>query len=170
MNPVIETPRLLLREFTREDIDDLHAIVSDPITMKFYPGPLTRQQAIDWIERSMASYAEHGFGRWGTIEKSSGTMIGHCGIINATVDGRDVIDIGYIITHPLHGLGYATEAAAAVRDHAFGALEIPAIHANMAQDHHASSRVAEKIGMTRIGEFLNARNRDLPTFLYELRR
>jgi ribosomal-protein-alanine N-acetyltransferase len=170
MTTIAETERIIIRPYTPGDIDDFHAIVSDPITMKFYPAPFSREKSIAWIERSIASYANHGFGRWPVIERESGMMIGDCGIIHSTLDGREVIDIGYIFSHHVHGKGYATEAAAAVRDYAFGTLNIPVIHANMACDHHASSHVAEKIGMTRAGEFLNERNRNFPTFIYELRR
>ncbi|MEO6048647.1 MAG: GNAT family N-acetyltransferase [Candidatus Kapaibacterium sp.] len=170
MTIIAETERIILRPYTPDDINDFHAIVSDPVTMEFYPAPFSREKSIAWIERSIASYAKHGFGRWPIIEKASGGIIGDCGIIHSTLDGREVIDLGYIFSHHVHGKGYATEAATAVRDHALETLNIPVIHANMARDHHASSRVAEKIGMTRIGEFLNERNRNFPTFIYELRR
>ena len=74
-------------------------------------------------------------------------------------------DLGYILDHRFHGLGFATEAAAALRDHAF-ASGLDEVWANMATDHTASRRVAERLGMTLVATFRNARNRGFETCLY----
>lgn len=41
---VIETPRLILRRLTLDDVDELAKIYADPIVMKYYPSTETRQQ------------------------------------------------------------------------------------------------------------------------------
>lgn len=162
----LDTPRLSLRKFTLADADALFAIHSDPTTMCFWPRPRTLEETIEWIERSMRSYEEHGFGRYLVTLKETGELIGDCGILSMTLNGMEVVDIGYILHHPWWGRGLASEAAAAVRDHAFEGLGLPTLHANMAYDHIASQRVAEKIGMTKVGEFMNERNRGIRTMLY----
>ena len=50
--PIIETKRLLLREFTSEDVQALARILSDPETMRFYPSPLDQIGVVDWIDRN----------------------------------------------------------------------------------------------------------------------
>jgi RimJ/RimL family protein N-acetyltransferase len=79
-------------------------------------------------------------------------------------------DLGYILHHRHWGSGHATEAARDAMEDAFTRLGMEELHANMAHDHHASRRVAERIGMRRVGEFINARNRDIPTFIYTIGR
>jgi Acetyltransferases, including N-acetylases of ribosomal proteins len=168
MTIIAETERLILRRLTPEDEEALHTIVSDPVTMAFWPRPFTREEAAAWIRRSRDQYAERGFGRYAVVDRGSGALIGDCGILATTTDGEPVNDIGYILHHPYWGRGLATEAAAAVRDYAFGELGLPVLHANMPHDHHGSRRVAEKIGMRFVREFANARNRGIRTLFYVL--
>ena len=165
---VIETPRLALREYQPADHAALHAILSDPLTMKFWPAPFTPEQTEAWIARQIASYAAHGYGRWAAIDRASGAQIGDVGLMKAQVNGRDEIDLGYIIHHPYWRQGYALEAARAVLDFARARPSITRVVANMAHDHHGSRRVAEKLGMAFEGEFVNARNRNIRTLLFAL--
>ncbi|MGZ3496060.1 MAG: GNAT family N-acetyltransferase [Vulcanimicrobiaceae bacterium] len=163
----IETPRLLIRAFALDDLDALAEILCDPLTMQFWPRPLTRDEAADWLERSARRCAGSGFGRYAIVHRASGAMIGDAGVVPLAVNGADLYDLGYIIHHPYWRRGYATEAASAIRDDAFERLGLPALHANMPFDHAGSQRVAERIGMRKIGEFFNERNRNILTFLYQ---
>ena len=54
---ILETARLVLREFTPEDTDALCEILSDPATMRYYPAPLDRKAVEEWIERNRLRYA-----------------------------------------------------------------------------------------------------------------
>lgn len=165
---IIESERLWLRLLEPGDAGALGAIQSDPMTMGFWPRPFTAEETGAWIERTRDCHARYGFGRYAMLLKETGALIGDCGLMRTTVNGTEVNDIGYILHHPYWGTGLATEAAAAVRDHSFQTLGLAALHANMPHDHHASRRVAEKIGMTKISEFFNERNRGIRTLLFEL--
>lgn len=77
-------------------------------------------------------------------------------------------DLGYIIHTSEWGQGYGTEAAKAIRDFAFQSLQLGNIHANMPSNHHASKKVAERLGMQFIREFNNKRNRNIRTLLYRM--
>lgn len=153
-----------------DDLDALHAILSDNETLSFWPRPYTREETRDSIQRNIKSYADNGFGRWACVLKETGAVIGLCGIVKMETNGREVNDLGYIFGKSHWGKGYATEAAQAVVDHAFGVLGLDSITANMPWDHNASRRVAEHLGMIKIGEFNNLRNRGIRTLLYELRK
>jgi RimJ/RimL family protein N-acetyltransferase len=69
---ILETSRLMLREFTPEDAEPLALVLSDPETMRFYPAPLDRAEVDLWISRNLRRYREDGHGLWAMILKSSG--------------------------------------------------------------------------------------------------
>ncbi|MEK7466818.1 MAG: GNAT family N-acetyltransferase [Planctomycetota bacterium] len=144
---ILETSRLALRALTLDDTDALHAVLGDPVAMAHYPKPFTRQMTIEWIEWSLRNYAKHGFGLWAVTLKDSERLIGDCGITMQQVDGVPREEIGYHILRELWGQGYATEAAAGVRDYGFGRLKLTQLISWMTVANTASRRVAEKIGM-----------------------
>src|SRR5207253_4476035 len=143
---LIETPRLKLRRYLLQDLDAFHRIVSDPLTMAFWPAPFKRDQARAWIERAIAGYQQHGYGRMPVSLKATGEQIGDCGAMPAFTAGRPIVDFGWIIDRHHWQQGYAVEAAAAVRDYLFTLPAVARLHAHMAWNHVASRRVAEKIG------------------------
>jgi RimJ/RimL family protein N-acetyltransferase len=144
---MLETHRLRLRRITLDDVDDLHAVFSDPVAMQHYPKPFDRQMTIGWIEWNLRNYAEHGFGLWAVIHKEEDRLIGDCGLTIQRVEGVDELEIGYHILRSHWGQGYATEAAAACRDYAFDDLKRKWVISWMSSDNMASRRVAEKVGM-----------------------
>ena len=77
---VIETERLILREYTFDDFNILFEIVSDPETMQHYPATFDRQRTRDWIAWNLENYETYGFGLWTVVRKESGELIGDCGI------------------------------------------------------------------------------------------
>ncbi|MBS1967213.1 MAG: GNAT family N-acetyltransferase [Chloroflexi bacterium SZAS-1] len=166
MPVAIETARLLLREYQPGDHAALHTLLSDPVTMQFWPAPFTPAQTEAWIERQLASYAAHGFGRWAVCKRETGVHIGDVGLMRTQVNGRDEIDLGYIIHAPFWRQGYALEAARAALTFARAHPAIARVVANMPHNHHGSRRVAEALGMGYAGDFINARNRHTRTLLY----
>ena len=163
---VMETERLLIRQQTLDDLQPLYQILSNPITMSFWPTPFTLATTQAWVERNLQRYAEHGWGRWAVVLKQTGALIGDCGIIHTKVAGTLEYDLGYIIDHHHWRQGYASESVAACRDYAISTLGLGRLVANMPTHHGASARVAEKIGMTWEKTFNNPKNRNLPTHLY----
>jgi len=162
----IETERLVLRPPVPDDLEALHRILSDPVTMSFWPVSFSEGDTRRWISHSLQDHEEMGFGRRPIILKSSGEIVGDCGILRAEVAGETEYDLGYIIHHPFWGKGYASEAAEACKRHAVERLGIRRLVANMPVDHAASIRVAEKVGMRWEKIFRNPRNRDIETHLY----
>jgi ribosomal-protein-alanine N-acetyltransferase len=108
---ILKTSRLILREFRPDDADALALVLSDAETMRFYPAPYERTGVEEWIARNLLRYAEHGYGLWGMILKSSNELIGDCGLTVQEVDGIGEIEIGYHVRRDLWGQGLATEAA-----------------------------------------------------------
>lgn len=164
----LQTARLTLRPYQQDDVDRLLPILSDPTTMEFWPQPLTHEDVVKWIDRSLQSYDQYGFGRYAVTLENSDELIGDVGLLSTTIIDQPVIDLGYIIHHPHWAKGYAIEAATAVRDYAFSTLKLPTLHVNMPWNHRGSQRVAERLGMTLVQEFSNPRNRNILTLLYRL--
>ncbi|MDM9383161.1 GNAT family N-acetyltransferase [Chlorogloeopsis sp. ULAP01] len=163
---ILETQHLTIHRYQNDDVDKLLAILSNPITMHYWPQPLTREGVEAWIARNLESYQEHGFGRYQVILKETGELIGDAGILKSTVIGEAINDLGYIVHNPFWGYGYGTEVATALKDYAFTKLKLDSLYANMPWNHEASRRVAEKIGMKFIKKFANERNRNIQTLLY----
>ncbi len=165
--PILETERLLLREFVPEDVDPLAAVLSDPETMRYYPAALDRAGVAAWIERNQRRCADDGHGLWAMVLKSSGEVVGDCGLTRQTVDGSDEIEIGYHVRRDLWGRGYAPEAARACRDYGFARLGVNRLISLIRPENLPSRRVAEKIGLSFWKEVIW---RDLPHCVYVIGR
>jgi ribosomal-protein-alanine N-acetyltransferase len=165
--PVLQTERLSLREFEREDLDALATILSDPETMRYYPMSFDRAAVADWIQRNRTRYANDGYGLWAMILNSTHELIGDCGLVRQIVDGVDEIEIGYHVRRNLWGKGYASEAAQACRDYGFANLGVDRLISLIRPENLASRRVAEKNAMTVWKEVTRA---NLLHYVYAIRR
>ncbi|MGA9073705.1 MAG: GNAT family N-acetyltransferase [Candidatus Sulfotelmatobacter sp.] len=146
--PILGTPRLILREFSRDDVDALARVLSDTETMRFYPAPLDCTGVENWIARNRRRYANNGHGLWAMVLKANGELIGDCGLTIQDVDGANEIEIGYHVRRDLWGQGLATEAARACRDFGFARLPVDRLVSIIRPENLPSRRVAEKNGMT----------------------
>jgi|SRR5690349_21084058 len=144
---ILETPRLVLREFVTEDAGALARCLCDPETMRFYPAPLTPGQVDEWISRNRERCAADGHGLWAMLLKSNGELIGDCGLTRQQVEETEEIELGYHVCRDLWGQGYASEAAAACRDWGFERLAAGRIISLVRVGNSPSRRVAEKSGM-----------------------
>lgn len=162
---LLETERLLLQPYEWDNLQQLQAILSDSVTMQFWPAPFTLEQSQRWMRESLESY-ESGFGRLGVFHKGDGTLIGDAGLRITDIDGKREHDLGYIIHEKHWRQGYGREAASAVLSYGLDKLRLTRICANMPVDHHGSKRVAIELGMVMEKEFLNPKNRNIPTYLY----
>lgn len=152
--PVLETARLLLRPMQSADFDGLFCIFTDPKVMAMFDSaPFNRQQMAGWLQRNLDHQAEHGYGLYSVILKANGTLIGDCGLEVMEDGGMLTAELGYDFRSDYWNQGFATEAAAAVRDYAFNVLNLPQLISLIRVGNGASQRVAAKIGMQRISEF-----------------
>jgi RimJ/RimL family protein N-acetyltransferase len=141
------TPRLILREMTFADLNDIAALLADEDVMRYYPRPKTRAEAREWIARNQSRYRDHGFGLWIMSLRGTGEFVGDCGLTVQHVDGVDEVEVGYHVRGSMQGQGYATEAAAASRDFARDVLGFRRLIAIINPLNLPSRRVAAKIGL-----------------------
>lgn len=164
---ILETPRLILREFVVEDRDALARVLSDPETMRFYPAPLDQAAVEEWIARNRRRYSRDGHGLWAMALKSTGGVIGDCGLTVQTVSDVDEIEIGYHVRRDCWGQGLATEAARACRGYGFTNLLVDRLISLIRPENLPSRRVAEKNGMTVWKEVIR---KGFPHLVYSIRR
>ena len=155
MKQILQTERLILREYTLADFDALYAILSDPETMKHYPRPYDEKGTMRWLNWSLDNYQKYGFGLWAIELCESGEFIGDCGITMQNIDGELLPEIGYHIQKRYWRCGYGSEAARGVRDWAFENTDFDSIYSYMTVENVASYATAESIGMKRIKEYVD---------------
>jgi [ribosomal protein S5]-alanine N-acetyltransferase len=162
----IETPRLILREFVRSDLQALASIFVDPLAMKFSTmGVYSTAQTEKAIDRFINSYKQFGFGFWAITLKERDLFIGYCGLAIDRIDNRDEPEIGYRLDSKFWGKGFATEAASASIHYGFYSIELPYILGAAQRQNVASIRVLEKIGMTFDRETIF---REVPMDVYKI--
>lgn len=147
---ILETERLILRPLTLDDLDALFALYRDPEIRKYFPeGTLTyaeTKEELEWIID--VYYGQYGFGLWATIYKATGAFIGRCGLLPWTIEGRQEVEVAYLLDKAYWGQGLATEVAEAIVTYGFEHLRLSRIICLPEPENQASCRVAEKIGMT----------------------
>jgi RimJ/RimL family protein N-acetyltransferase len=162
MRVFLETGRLLLRRFVRDDVDHLVALDSDPGVMRFLDSgePPSREEVEKEILPTYLRYYERftGFGFWAAVEKSTGEFLGWFelrppgGGDGDSADPGDV-ELGYRLRTAAWGKGYATEGARALVRKAFTELGVQRVFATTMTVNTASRRVMEKAGLTYVRTF-----------------
>lgn len=147
-DPVIETPRLCLRRMTPADVPALLAVFGDAEAMRHYPAPFDEARMQAWVDWNLRSYETRGHGLWAVILRSTGEVIGDCGLVSQQVEGVEEVEVGYHVRRDLWGQGLATEAAQACLHHGFTWFGFRRFVSLIHPQNAASRRVAEKVGMT----------------------
>jgi ribosomal-protein-alanine N-acetyltransferase len=150
--PMLQTARLRLRPFTDADADSLFALHSSAHVLRFWDAPPWSEP--ERAQRFIAAcrlMEEEGTGARPAVERGSdGVFLGWCGLTRWNPDHRSA-SLGYCFAEAAWGHGYATEAARAVLDWAYGALDLNRVQAETDTRNLASARVLEKLGFVREG-------------------
>jgi len=151
---ILETDRLLLREFDEGDAAAFYVLGSDPAIIRYTGDPgggLVNVEHAAEIIRShpMADYRAHGFGRWACVDKRTGTVVGFAGLKRLPALGE--VDIGYRLLPTHWGAGLATEAGRAVLRYGFERLTLGRVIGLVNLANAASVRVLEKLGLRSDG-------------------
>ena len=153
MGRTIETERLILRQIEVGDWRAIHRYASLPEVVRYLPHePFTEQDAsafaLRWSEQARQN--DHWPEMLVAQRKADGRLIGHIPFERFSPRYR-TREIGWVFAPEVHGQGYATEAARAVLDLAFGQLGLHRVVATCDPRNRASYRVMEKLGMRREG-------------------
>ena len=154
----IETKRLILREMTEEDFDDLYRVLADSDIMQHYPYTFDEARVRNWIARNRERYQIFGFGLWALCLKETGEMIGDCGLTMQLIGGQIKPEIGYHIRSDHQKKGCALEAARAVRDWTFRNTPFNMVYSYMKYTNEPSARTAMAYGCKQVDEFADEEN------------
>ncbi|HEY2874478.1 MAG TPA: GNAT family N-acetyltransferase [Reyranella sp.] len=150
MNLVLETDRLILRPWRKEDREAFAALNADPEVMQDLGGPMTRRASDAKLDRYRASFEQYGFSRW-AIEEKDGPFVGYAGVMQAAYDHplAPHEQIGWRLVRSAWGKGYATEAARAALDDVFTRVGLDEVLAYTSIDNLRSQAVMARLGLRR---------------------
>lgn len=146
MKEILQTNRLLLREFEPTDSEFIIELVNDPDWIKniMDKNIHTKEAALAYIEVLREGYSKFGFGFYCVVEKKSGKAIGMCGLIKRPF--LDFVDLGFAILKAYRRMGFTFEACQAVMDFALKKLQIEHLAAIANINNDASRKLLFKLG------------------------
>ncbi|MDO5521091.1 MAG: GNAT family N-acetyltransferase [bacterium] len=151
--PVLETERLTLRRFTRNDVQEVFDCwQSDPDVSRYMMWESSKEieKAREFIDYELTMIDSDTWYRWCITKKESGTIIGTCLIYFN--EEEKCWDISYNLGKKYWGVGYTTEAMKAAMDFAIHSLKVHEFVAAHAIENPASGRVIRKLGFHYEGE------------------
>jgi RimJ/RimL family protein N-acetyltransferase len=148
---VLKTPRLAIRQFTEDDIDNLFNLNSDPEVMRYLGRPPSRQMLQDEIiPFHLGVYQRFDrLGTWAADSASNGEFLGW---FHFRAEDGDItnIHLGYRLRRSAWSKGYATEGSTALINMGFTDLGVQRVFARVMATNAASRRVLEKSGLTLV--------------------
>ena len=152
---ILETPRLILRQFTENDVDNLFNLNSDPEVMRYLTGgrPTPRAEIRDQIiPFHLAVYDRlDRLGTWAAEARATGEFLGWFHFRPGPDADLANIDLGYRLRRSAWNKGYATEGSRALISMGFTELAVERVFAHTMTLNAASRRVLEKCGLTLVG-------------------
>lgn len=144
---LIETPRLLLREFTPDDAAQMYQLNLDPEVIRYTgDGPFASvATARDFLSRYDV-YQRYGMGRLAVLRREDEQWLGWCGL--KYHPDQEAVDLGFRFFRRFWGQGYATESGRACLEYGFQMLELHEIIAHVVKVNIGSVRVLEKLGFS----------------------
>jgi RimJ/RimL family protein N-acetyltransferase len=157
--PLIETERLLLRPWRKDDFGPYHELLQHPdVHRHFGPQPMALEECWRRLTAAVGGWQLNGFGTWAVERKADGKLVGNVGIFTAWRDlepefGEEP-EMGWIFAAETHGKGMASEACRASIAWTEANLEPTPIWAIIAPANEPSMKLAEKLGFERVHETL----------------
>ena len=149
---MIETPRLVLRDWRDADRVPFAAMLARPEVMR-HLGPLQDREAVDvGIDQMIAHHAAHGFTFWAVERRDDGAFLGFCGLKRVDLTASPIaseVEIGWRLRRDAWGAGFAREAAVASLEWGFDKGGLARIVAMTTIGNVRSWGLMERLGMTR---------------------
>src|SRR5262249_29408527 len=124
-------------------------------TMRFFPATLDRQASDAFVDRIESRFELQGYGLWALEVTDSGEFIGFTGLspMPDDVPGAGGTEVGWRLARHACHRGYATEAATAALDVAFGRLGMNEIWSMTAVLNEPSQAVMRRLGLSKVARF-----------------
>jgi ribosomal-protein-alanine N-acetyltransferase len=145
-----QTERLLFRSIEDSDFNHWLKFFEDPRTYQYWieERDTPEQECRSWYEKQKQRYGQDRGGMNALIEKSSGRLIGHAGLLIQEVDGEQELEIAYSLLPEFWSKGYAIEAARKCKEFAFENGFSQSLISIISESNFPSQRVASKNGLT----------------------
>ena len=140
------TARLLMRQWTKADLDPFAAMNADPEVMEYFPSPLSRSASDALAGRAQAALGEHGWGLWAL--EVDGRFAGYTGLARPTWNPA-LVEVGWRLPRWAWGQGYATEAAREALAVGFDEVGLTEIVSFTTVPNERSQAVMRRLGMSR---------------------
>jgi ribosomal-protein-alanine N-acetyltransferase len=141
------THHLVLRAFAENDADSLYRLLRGKDMLRYFPR--TDPPSLERVRRLVKNYIDHwqenGYGLWAVTSRSTGELMGRCGL-QYLPDTKET-EIDFLLGRPFWGQGYATEAGRASLRYGFQELRLERVVGIVHPDNAASKRVLEKLGL-----------------------
>jgi len=150
MSHMLETQRLILRDWQPSDIAPFAQMNADAQVMEYFPATLSWQESEALLERIKKHHQTYGFGLWATEERATGAFIGFIGLSVPTFQAHftPTVEVGWRLARAFWGKGYATEGARKAIDYGFEVIGLTEIVSFTAQLNLRSIAVMKRLGMS----------------------
>jgi RimJ/RimL family protein N-acetyltransferase len=189
----IESARLVLRRVAPGDLPfftRIHA-VADVVRYTGHGRPRSAEETQQWLESTMANYAEHELGQLAVLRKADGVLLGRCGLSDLVIEARPAAgaiprawfgraqapaglavtqeqELGYTFDATFWGYGYATEAAQCVFTYARDVLKLSRVISVIDRDNVRSLRVAQRSSLRHHGGQIDVLGRLLDVYIWPM--
>ncbi|MBA7801466.1 GNAT family N-acetyltransferase [Citrobacter freundii] len=152
---MIETSRLILRQWGKTDMAAFADLNADPDVMRFFPAPMTRQESDSLAERFRDGIEQRGWGFWAVESKETHEFVGCVGL-HPQPDKfpfSPCTEIGWRLSKSYWRQGLATEAAEACLEYAFWVLALDEVVSFTSVLNKPSECLMKRLGMNKVEEF-----------------
>ncbi len=149
---MLKTPRLCIRQFTEDDVDNLFNLNSDPQVMRFLGRPTSREVLRDEIIPFHLEVYQRldRLGTWAAESAGDGEFLGWFHFRPGPGGDITNIDLGYRLRRSAWNRGYATEGSRALISMGFTSLGVQRVFGHTMTVNAASRRVMEKCGLALV--------------------
>ena len=152
---MIETSRLILRQWGKTDMAAFADLNADPDVMRFFPAPMTRQESDSLAERFRDGIEQRGWGFWAVESKETHEFVGCVGL-HPQPDKfpfSPCTEIGWRLSKTYWHQGLAMEAAEACMQYAFTVLMLDEVVSFTSVLNKPSEHLMKRLGMKKEEEF-----------------
>lgn len=155
---MLETDRLILRQWKESDFEPFAALNADLDVMKFFPTTLSHQESNNLATKFKEMIdLNRGWGFWAVEMKATGEFIGSVGLANQPdrFDFSPCTEIGWRLSKKYWHQGIAKEAAKASLDYAFNVLNLDEVVSFTSIHNAPSENLMKRLGMHKQALFFH---------------
>lgn len=155
---MLETSRLILRQWRYSDYEPFYELNANPDVMKYFPSTLIRDESDMLADRFRATIeTNNGWGFWAVEEKNTSEFVGCVGLAHQPerFDFSPCTEVGWRLRKEFWHLGMAYEAAGCALSYAFDVLNLEEVVSFTSKHNLPSENLMKRLGMVKQGHFMH---------------